>query len=89
MAIGEIDVRPANRIVESVTLAVRVRKKVGLAVRLAGLIGLHVILQIVLGNRRDAIGGNDVIGEWLASDAAALGHAGQRIEQLIDGADAQ
>ena len=89
VAIGEIDVQPANRIVESVALTVGVREEVGLAVGLAGLIGLHVVLQVVLGNRRDAIGGNDVIRESLAGDATALGHAGERIEQLIDGTDAE
>ena len=89
VAIGEIDVQPANRIVESVALTVGVREEVGLPVRLAGLIGLHVVLQVVLGNRRDAIGGNDVIRESLAGDATALGHAGERIEQLIDGTDAE
>src|SRR5262249_36559276 len=79
----EIHVEAADRVVEAVPLTVGIGEEVGLSVRLAGLVGPRIILQVILYDGRNAVGRNEITGEWLPHDPASLDDTRERIVNLI------
>ena len=58
-----------------------------IAVGAARLVGQRIELEVIFGDGADAVGGNDVPREGRARDARPGEDAGQRIVDLVDGAD--